>query len=819
MNNFLRFTIISFLLILVGGWACSSPGSTSEPDEDTCAGDACLAGDTETETSTGKDADIPDPDATEDQGEDKQAPCEDECEEGEIQCDGDEVTKYRQCKEKDGCLQWSSKALCFGDNMVCACGAVGDVCIPEAEEYCTCQNICEEGWECGPDGCGDVCGDVGCGDDELCVDHMCVEDVNCECPGGNECGEFETQCNGAEVLPCINIYADSACPDKCWKFGDSELCGEFQTCLFDECTCEFTECPTECCPSTDHVCLGDGCCLPDCGVDVCGDDGCGGSCGECDEGCFCSGGECDCSGNCPADECDEGIKICTADKQGFIECVPLPEPCTDSFVNALAQACPSGTECIDGDCQCKPNCTGKECGSDGCDGGGTCGECQEGWSCSEEGLCECTCEPIDNQVCDIPNGVSYPNMCEATCAGVPADDIDKGACPTCEDLCSEDETGSGEICAVDGTTYPDFCQLKCAIGNQDCELGDCDQVKYAGACKPDNCDICDGEEFDPLCNLDDMTTYFSKCDFLSCYPDCDPQNCVPASNICQGECPNDVECPGCTADCEPVCGLLGGVVRKTYMNDCMLNCEGADFYEDGDCCVHCDNEALDWLCGSDYKVYDNQCKLTCKNPQLDPLYLIPQNPDGSYYTEVCEICQVDLSGEPEEVCGDNYQTYYNADALFCASELSGNVGAEPKCDAECFTPDCPCPPSTGGLVIPGASAGLPDTGQRGVCGADGATYANKCEAIFMGTTVASNKWCDSCNTEDTCMGEVYEPFCCVPPGASFGVTYPNGCIPQKCNPNLEIGECNKGRCCLVDGDCQDGETCNPVEGLVSGTCE
>jgi hypothetical protein len=69
------------------------------------------------------------------------------------------------------------------------------------------------------------------------------------------------------------------------------------------------------------------------------------------------------------------------------------------------------------------------------------------------------------------------------------------------------------------------------------------------------------------------------------------------------------------------------------------------------------------------------------------------------------------------------------------------------------------------------------------------------------------------------MGEVYDPVCCVPPGAAFGVTYPNGCIPQKCNPNLGIGECDKGRCCLVDGDCQDGETCNPVEGLVSGVCE
>ena len=41
---------------------------------------------------------------------------------------------------------------------------------------------------------------------------------------------------------------------------------------------------------------------------------------------------------------------------------------------------------IDEGCPCTPDCTDKECGSDGCDG--TCGDCPEGQTCNEWGQCE-----------------------------------------------------------------------------------------------------------------------------------------------------------------------------------------------------------------------------------------------------------------------------------------------------------------------------------------------------------------------------------------------------------------------------------------------
>ena len=819
MNNFPRFILISFFFVYCGSAGCGGPGKSNPTDEDTCTGDSCGTPDSEVDKDQ-TEIDIPEPDnKAEDVEQDEESPCKNPCDtEGYIKCDDTLITKYRVCQEKDGCLQWGSPALCLGENIKCACGELGLACEVLEKGPCTCEPICEADWQCGPNGCGETCGDVGCADTEICVDHMCVEDINCECPGGDECGEFESQCNGADIQPCQDIYADKACETKCWKFADSEPCGDFQTCQFDECTCQFTDCPDGCCGSADHVCFNDGCCLPDCEGLECGDDGCGGTCGECGEGCFCADGECDCSGNCPEDGCSEGVKTCTQDKQGYYDCVSMGEPCPDTWVKTLALACDSGTQCLDGECVCKPNCTGKECGNDSCDG--SCGDCQEGWTCNADGSCECTCAPIDNKVCDLATGKTYPNACEANCAGVDPADINKGACPTCEDLCTEDETQSGPMCAVDSATYASFCQLKCTIGDQECELGDCAQVFYAGACQPENCDICKGEPFNPICNLDSMVTYYSKCDFLSCYPDCDPDTCTPAENICNGECADGVKCPDCNADCEPVCGLLGGLVRKTYMNECMLECEGADLFEDGDCCVQCDNEAIEWVCGSDFKAYGNQCKLGCKAPEQDALYFIPQNPDGTFNKAVCEICQVDLSGEPEQVCGDNYQTYYNIDELICAAEQDGKVGLEPQCQAECFTAECPCPPETGGLVIPNESQDPADTGQRGVCGADGATYANNCEAIYMGTTVTASKWCDACGTPDKCQGETYSPYCCTPPGADFAVTYPNSCIAEKCNPNIIIGnDCNKGRCCLLDDDCEEGEICNPLPGLVTGVCE
>ena len=102
-------------------------------------------------------------------------------------------------------------------------------------------------------------------------------------------------------------------------------------------------------------------------VDSCGNQG--DKAGDCDCGCnadftACKT-PCDCEPNCQGKECG-------------------PDGCDGTCL----PGCSGGDTCNEqtGQCECAPNCTGKECGSDGC--GSECPPgCGSGESCSAEGIC------------------------------------------------------------------------------------------------------------------------------------------------------------------------------------------------------------------------------------------------------------------------------------------------------------------------------------------------------------------------------------------------------------------------------------------------
>ncbi|MDX9721178.1 MAG: hypothetical protein RBU37_10560 [Myxococcota bacterium] len=75
---------------------------------------------------------------------------------------------------------------------------------------------------------------------------------------------------------------------------------------------------------------------------------------------------------------------------------------------------------------CVPDCEQRECGDDGC--GGSCGDCLEGFGCSDEGLCQC-----------IP-------QCADRCCG------DDGCGGTCADACA-----SGWACNVSSCDCEQVC--------------------------------------------------------------------------------------------------------------------------------------------------------------------------------------------------------------------------------------------------------------------------------------------------------------------------------------------------------------------------
>ena len=174
----------------------------------------------------------------------------------------------------------------------------------------SCQPKCS-GKECGPDGCGSVCGQCPSAAPLCGTDGQCKVDCQPSC-SGKECG-----------------------PDGC-----GSVCGQ--------------------CPSAAPICGSDGqCkadCQPKCAGKTCGPDGCGNQCGTCAAGQQCESGTCakrppTCSGpSCSGDTCNDGVYVkCSADSNGCL----TPSP---------GVACPSGQVCDILTDKCGPCTFNFECG-------------------------------------------------------------------------------------------------------------------------------------------------------------------------------------------------------------------------------------------------------------------------------------------------------------------------------------------------------------------------------------------------------------------------------------------------------------------------
>ncbi|GEM_PF-1508435 len=341
------------------------------------------------------------------------------------------------CYLTDGCdpVHQNGEPGCSG----CACEA----CVCAADDWC-----CSNEW----DGlCAEQCISVcdGCGILDNCGDSICL--------GAEHCGNCDQDCACAAGQVCA---VDTCCTPKCAgkECGDDGCGGSCGTC------------------DAGFLCNAGMCeaCVPACDGKECGDDGCGGSCGTCAAGEECSGlGKCDEPGNWPtncqgtqapvSDDCmgatyegccNNGITYwcennalycidcpangaqCGWSDQGYYDCTEdgLADPS-----GANPKDCPNGGTCT-------PNCTDKECGSDGC--GGQCGTCAEGSTCNAMGKCE--------------TGACVPSCDGKECG----DDGCEGFCGTCSDgkSCEAGVCVGGDIPTPDVVTGEDMTEGDVTIG-------------------------------------------------------------------------------------------------------------------------------------------------------------------------------------------------------------------------------------------------------------------------------------------------------------------------------------------------------------------
>ncbi len=164
----------------------------------------------------------------------------------------------------------------------CEHGCNAGKCLPQPVCVASC-----EGRQCGKDGCGGTCGT--CGEEQMCVDWMCVNPDSI-------CDLGELTCDGDSLMECAEDGSEWLLVEECELGCDQGQCNQEAVCVPH---CTQRECGDDGCEGScvecaqkeicvDGQCEPDTACKPECEGRQCGSDGCGEECGQCEQGFQCN---------------------------------------------------------------------------------------------------------------------------------------------------------------------------------------------------------------------------------------------------------------------------------------------------------------------------------------------------------------------------------------------------------------------------------------------------------------------------------------------------------------------------------------------------